>query len=98
MTKEIECYVSAVRYSSTRSRITRLQTHLATNINLNESQEKNYVVQSINNGHLWFTMYRTNGKWTRGAEIETILSNNEYFLRTKGNTKIEDNLGNLPEF
>lgn len=61
--------------------------------------DRQYVVQSIEQGNKWYTCKSTGDKrWTREAEIHVLEVDGEKFIRTDGNKEKSDNLGELPDF
>lgn len=64
-----------------------------------EIMSREDVIAEITSDMTFVTAIKgSNGKYSKGSNVETILVNRTRYLRTDQNNIPEDNLGNLPEF
>ena len=55
------------------------------------------IIELINSGYTYYTIYKENGEWQKGALLIEDPAHPE-FLKTDDNCTVKDNLENLPEF
>jgi hypothetical protein len=94
--------ISAVSYSSDRSKITYLQVHEdhGDSISPYAVHSRQSVIASIERGITFCTIYKnhTGENWIKGADVNVMSTTYGKYLRTDKNNTPKDNLGNLPEF
>ena len=90
-------WVSAVRYNAQETHIEYVREHCET-IGAGTATVRATVISRINCGASYATVYAKDGKWTVGEDIRVVPVGGTEYLRTDGNTKAADNLGNLPRF
>lgn len=100
MAKWADYVITHVKYNDDHSRISIVKRRADLGGNLGEPSIKTRteIVNSINNGNSHVTAYYKNDKWQKGDDVIAYELDGTYFIRTDGNRKKEDNLGDLPEF
>lgn len=100
MSKWADYCISAVRYDSEGKHIDRVRVHTDTGDAIADPTEwlRSSVVSTIENGHTFITIFKNDGKWSKGASVGIINVNGKKYLRTDRDSKSSDNLGNLPTF
>ena len=100
MSKWADWCISAVRYTSDRTRIAKVQVRLDNGQTIGTPFEKarTDVVEAIKAKMTVITIFRDGAEWLRGAVVDTVTVDGEEFLRTDANQRRVDNLGELPEF
>jgi hypothetical protein len=100
LAKWADYLISEVSYHDNRDYISQLKVHIDNGETVSSSSiwDKDKVVNYIENGYSFCTIYRDNGKWSKGSEVVVIVVDGEKFLRTDANKKKQDNLEELPEF
>ena len=98
MSQIIDYYVSAVRKTLDKSKIFLLQVRNSRLIESYSVWTISNVIEHIEKGETFYTMYYENGKWREGSKIEVVIRNGEKYLRTLRDKTAKDNLENLPEF
>ena len=53
------------------------------------------VISNIDAGHTYYTWFKKNGNWIKGALVEKTFDGK--FITTDANNTTSDNLGNLPD-
>ena len=56
------------------------------------------VIQEIDNGRTFITIYSREGNWQKGAAVYAVTIDWAKYLRTTNNSVKQDNLGELPEY
>lgn len=94
--------VSKVRYkdTDTKERISHLKVHAdeGEKVGPATTWARQDVITKIENRYTFCTIYKSDSKWNKGADIHIIELDGTKFLRTDANRTKKDNLGNLPEF
>ncbi|WP_394172382.1 DUF3892 domain-containing protein [Guptibacillus hwajinpoensis] len=92
--------ISAVRYHNNEDYIEELAVHVdnGESVGASSSWSRQKVVSSINKGSTFFTIYKQNTQWTKGAKVEVRIIDSENYLRTDSNRIKKDNLGQLPKY
>ena len=100
MKKWADYVITHVRYDNDHSRISivRRCPDLGDKIGGESTKTRDDIISSINNGKSHITVYKKENKWKKGDDVIVYKLDGTYFIRTDGNMKKEDNLGNLPEF
>ncbi len=100
MEKWADYLISAVRYDSDHQHITHLKVHedKGDKVGDGKAYSRQAVVDAINSGNTFVTIYKDDGKWQKGQKVIVIKVNGVSYLKTMDNNKEEDNLENLPEF
>lgn len=100
MTKWADYAITAVQYNDDHTRIMIVKRRMDLGEKLSEPDIKTRteVVDSIKSGSSYVTAYYRNNQWQKGDNVIAYEIDGEYFIRTDGNRKKEDNLGELPEF
>lgn len=101
MAKWADYCISAVRYNQEKTHIVKVIAHEDSGGSLGAGNEmaRISVVAKIEGGKSFVTIYKnSDGKWTKGKEVQIIKVDGEKFIRTDANHKKCDNLENLPEF
>lgn len=100
MAKWADWCVTAVGYNEDKSRIVEVEVRPDTGDTIGSASRKTRqrVIEDIERGVSFNTIFLTEGKWTRGAMVEVVVINGQKFLRTDRNQRTADNLGALPEF
>lgn len=63
-----------------------------------DKMKRDEVIDKIESGRSFMTIYRNNGKWRKGEDVHIIKVKGKKFIRTDNNEKESDNLGDLPTF
>lgn len=100
MTKWANYLISAVKYDDDHKHITHLKVHedKGDKVGERQSYSRQKVVDAINSGTTFITIYKENKTWQKGQKVFVIEVNGVSYLKTVDNKKEEDNLENLPEF
>lgn len=100
MAKWADYAITHVSYNDehTRIMIVKRRKDLGEKLGDSEIVTRSDIVNSINNGYSYVTVYYKNNEWKKGDDVIAYDIDGTYFIRTDGNRKKEDNLGELPEF
>ncbi len=103
MAKWADYLISAVRYVETKTtkHISHIKVHrdLGDSVGESEIWSREDVVNAIDLNSTFITIFEDgNNTFKKGAEVEKIRINNEWFITTEPDQTKKDNLGNLPEF
>ena len=92
--------ISAVRYNAAATHIEEVQVRLDedTKVGGPSTWSRSKVVEKLEAGYTFVTIYRANEKWDKGAEVRVIVIDREKFIRTDSDQIKEDNLEDLPTF
>ncbi len=94
--------ISAVRYESDGSPITKLKVHKIEKNKVGSAVifTKDSVINKINNDFSFITNVwnKKNSNWDKGENVRVYESNGKKYLRTDSNGIASDNLSNLPIF
>src|SRR4051812_33472757 len=64
----------------------------------NEMFTRQAVIDAIERGTTFCTIFVNNGSWSKGAMVHVVLVNGVKYLRTTQDRTPRDNLDNLPEY
>ena len=101
MAKWADYAITHVRYDNDHSRISLVKRRpdLGNDLGDKSIKTRDNIISSINNGKSHITVYKNkDNRWEKGDDVIVYKLDGTYFIRTDGNKKKEDNLGNLPEF
>ena len=57
------------------------------------------MVTRLEGGYTFATILKSsNGKWSLGAKVQTVIVNGTKYIRSDADATAEDNLGSLPRF
>lgn len=100
MTKWADYLISAVRYNADDSHITHVRVHqdLGTTVGSPSAETRQAVIDSIDAGRSFKTIYNQNGQWSRGEDVHVVPVNGVRYIRTDPDRTPDDNLGNLSRF
>lgn len=99
MSKWADYLVSGVKHDSRMGSIVELevQRDLGSEVGSPQRASRSWVVNAIESGVTFVTVYRSNGKFHRGEDVRVIQIGWYKYLRTDPNGIGADNLGSLPE-
>ncbi len=103
MTKWADYLISEVQYveTATTKHISKVKVHtdLGESVGGSVTWSREDVVNAIDLNSTFMTIFKgVNGSFNKGAKVEKIKINNEWFITTEPDKTKKDNLGNLPEF
>ena len=100
MAKWADYLISAVRYGTDPKHITHLKVHEDKDeeVGVGKEYPRSDVVDAINKGTSFVTIFMKNEKWQKGQKVFVIKVGGKSYLKTVDNKKEEDNLENLPKF
>lgn len=101
MEKWADYLISRVKYNMDKNHIYSVEVRedLGNNVGDPQIQKRLWVVSELESKKTFVTILKNKERrWTKGDEVHIIAINNQKFIRTGGNKKEEDNLGELPEF
>jgi len=100
MAKWADYVITAVQYNVDHTRIIQVKRREDLGDKFGDSYIKSRldIVNNINSGNSYVTAYWKNDNWKKGDDVIAYDIDGTYFIRTDGNRKKEDNLGELPEF
>jgi hypothetical protein len=92
--------ISAVRYSSEPRHIVQIEVmdDIGEKVTNKRIESRQNVVTLLKLKHKIITIYKSENGWKKGDEINIFPVNGREYIKTEGNNKEEDNLGELPEF
>jgi hypothetical protein len=93
--------ISAVRYNSQHTHIDQLEVRKDSGDSLGVANVwlRQDVISSIKSGKTFVTVLKNrDGTWRKGDNVSIVRVNGVEYLRTDGNSRASDNLGELPEF
>ena len=92
--------ISAVQYNQAETHIVKVRTRVdnGDTVGAQEEMLRSRVVSLIEAGYSFCTIYASDGKWTKGAEVHTVTVNGVKYIRTDRDATARDNLGSLPRF
>jgi|SRR6185437_5073715 len=90
--------ISAVEYSNNPKHIVRVAMRLDQGETLGNAAEmtRTAVINWIAAGYSVATVYRKDGKWFRGADVQIVVRDGTRYIRTDADRIKADNLGSLP--
>ncbi|MDD2890229.1 MAG: DUF3892 domain-containing protein [bacterium] len=96
--KLADYYISGVGYKA-RQQIERARVHKDRmgKLGTPEIWFRKEIISKIEEGSVFSTVYKDEGVWKRGEDVDTIEIEGVKYIRTDRNRSGEDNLGNLPE-
>ena len=100
MNKWADYLIVRVRYDNDHSRIVKVKClpDLGDDTGDPIFRSRDKVIQTIEDGVTYITVYEKDQKWSKGANVGVITVEGTEFIRTDGNQTKADNLGKLPEF
>ena len=101
MSKWADYAITAVSYDNDHDHIQQLEVRedLGSSLGSPTIESRQRVVNSIKRGNTYVTATEDeNDKWQKGDDVSIIRVNGVDYLRTDGNSRASDNLGELPEF
>ncbi len=101
MAKWADYCISAVQYDSNHTHIVKVKVREDQGEKLGPEGvwTREQVVSSIDSGSTFVTILMgPDNKWNKGAAVKIIVVDKVKYIRTDGNSKKADNLGELPEF
>lgn len=92
--------ISAVKYNDPKTHIIAVKVHqdLGDKVGEPEHFSRQQVVQDIESGKSYMTIFRGNNGWQKGQLVEVIVVNAQKFIKTIRDNTPRDNLDRLPEF
>lgn len=93
--------ISAVRYNAAETHIDKVRAHVDTGDSVGSPGEmmRTRVVELLDEGTTFVTIVKgEDGKWKRGALVQTIKVSGAIYIRTDADSTASDNLGSLPRF
>ncbi len=91
--------ISAVRYNTQTPHIDYVRIHEDQGDKFGPAQEmKRIDVVNLLEKFKFITIYKGENGWKKGDVIELIVINGKKYIKTKGDNKEGDNLGELPIF
>lgn len=101
MAKWADFLISGVKYNDPKTHIIAVKVHkdLVDKIsNPPEHFSRQQVVQDIESGKSYMTIFKGANGWQKGQLVEVIVVNGQKFIKTIRDNTPRDNLGSLPEF
>lgn len=100
MTKWADYGICRVKYNRERTAIVEVEARVDNGSSIGEPQRfaRQSVVQAVERGTTFVTIYTREGKWQRGEDVRVFQIGMEKYLRTDRNAVRGDNLGSLPEY
>lgn len=91
--------ITAVGYNSEHTHIVEVEVRADLGSSLGNSQifKRQRVVDLIKEGKTFITATLSGSQYKRGDNVGIVLFNKTEYIRTDGNSRGADNLGNLPE-
>lgn len=100
MTKWADYGICRVKYNHGHTAIVEVEVRADNGASIGEPQRfaRQSVVDAIERGITFVTIYARDGQWTRGDDVRVVRVGMEKYLRTDRNSVRADNLGSLPEY
>lgn len=103
MTKWADYLISAVRFEETPTtkHISHVKVHEDKGENLSNPPEiwsKESVIKALDNGKTFKTIVLEMDAWKQGEKVFKVWIVNAYYIKTRADGTVKDNLDNLPTF
>ena len=100
MTKWADYGISRVKYNPGHTAIIEVEARVDSGTSIGDAQRfaRQTVVDVIERGTTFVTIYMRDGQWHRGEDVRVFKVGAEKYLRTDRNAIRGDNLGELPEY
>jgi hypothetical protein len=100
VTKWADYGICRVKYNHGHTAIVELEVRADSGTSIGEPQRfaRQSIVDAIERGTTFVTIYARDAQWTRGEDVRVVLIVTEKYLRTDRNALRADNLGSLPEY
>ncbi|RLA06171.1 MAG: DUF3892 domain-containing protein [Gammaproteobacteria bacterium] len=103
MQKQVDFYISQVRYNDNHTKMVRFYVHPNNNNKAGKGffETLEQIIEKIDDDFLYYTINKTpnNRKWQLGSKVMVYQNmRGVEYLKTEGNKTDKDNLENLQEF
>ncbi len=100
MVKWADYMIVGVKYNKEPKHINEVKVREDINDKITNEQIKKRtdIIGFLTAGKKIITAYLKEGSWRKGDAVQIFKVNGKSYIKTEGNTKEEDNLGELPEF